>query len=184
MLPLVSRNLWDWIEENEQTFEPPVGNKVIWEDSQYTAMVVRGPNARRDFHIDPFDEIFYQLRGAIVVEHLDASKKRVHTVVDEGAMFLVPALVPHSPHRPSESWGLVIEIKRQPHQKESLVWLCERCDAKLHEVEMYVANIETELREAIQAFDRNAELRTCRSCGFTQPDKVAPIAPPSAQSGK
>ena len=71
MLPLVSKNLWQWIEENRAAFEPPVGNKVVWEDSQYTAMVVRGPNARRDFHIDPSDEIFYQLKGDIVVEHLD-----------------------------------------------------------------------------------------------------------------
>ena len=63
---LVAFNLWRWIEENGPSFEPPVGNKVIWEDSQYTAMVVKGPNARRDFHIDPSDEIFFQLRGDIV----------------------------------------------------------------------------------------------------------------------
>lgn len=182
MLPLLSRNLWEWIEENRQSFQPPVGNKVIWEDSQYTAMVVRGPNARRDFHIDPFDEIFYQLRGDIVVEYLDAEKKRAEAVVGEGDLFLVPAMVPHSPHRPADSWGLVIEIKRKSDQTESLVWLCERCDAPLHEVTMYVANIETELRDAIQTFDRSAELRTCKACGFVQPEVVQPIAPPAARS--
>ena len=47
MRALVAFNLWGWIEENRATFEPPVGNKVIWEDSQFIAMVVRGPNARR-----------------------------------------------------------------------------------------------------------------------------------------
>src|SRR5262249_6915421 len=61
--PLVSRQLWDWIDEHRHAFEPPVGNKVIWEDSQFTAMVIHGPNARRDFHVDPSDEIFYMLRG-------------------------------------------------------------------------------------------------------------------------
>jgi hypothetical protein len=36
---------------------------LIWEDSQFTAMIIRGPNARRDFHVDPSDEIFYMLRA-------------------------------------------------------------------------------------------------------------------------
>ena len=80
MLPLVSQNLWQWIEDNRESFEPPVGNKVVWEDSQYTAMVIRGPNARRDFHVDPSDEIFYQLKGDIVVEHLDRDARRAISI--------------------------------------------------------------------------------------------------------
>jgi len=178
VLPLVSRNLWQWIEENRASFEPPVGNKVVWEDSQYTAMVVRGPNARRDFHIDPSDEIFYQLKGDIVVEHLDKGGKRESTVVGEGEIFLLPAMVPHSPHRPADSWGLVVEIKRRPDQTESLLWMCDRCNAKLHAVTMYVADIEKELKAAIEAFDASEELRTCRECGYVQPAKATRIAPP------
>ena len=71
MRPLISADLWRWIEENRASFEPPVGNKVIWEDSQFTAMVIRGPNRRRDFHDDPSDEIFYMLRGAMTLEYID-----------------------------------------------------------------------------------------------------------------
>jgi 3-hydroxyanthranilate 3,4-dioxygenase len=178
MLPLVSKDLWQWIEENRDSFEPPVGNKVVWEDSQYTAMVVRGPNARRDFHIDPSDEIFFQLKGDIVVEHLDPQAKRQRTLLGEGEIFLLPAMVPHSPHRPAGSWGLVIEIKRRPDQTESLLWLCERCDAQLHQVTMHVADIERELKTAIESFDASDDLRTCRSCGYIQPAKAAPIDPP------
>ena len=181
MLPLVSRDLWQWIEENRDAFEPPVGNKVVWEDSQYTAMVVRGPNARRDFHIDPSDEIFFQLKGDIVVEHLDGERRRQSSIVREGEIFLLPALVPHSPHRPADSWGLVIEIKRRPEQTESLLWLCERCDAPLHQVTMHVADIETELKAAIQQFDASQTLRTCGSCGFVQPAAAAPIEAPRRQ---
>jgi 3-hydroxyanthranilate 3,4-dioxygenase len=178
MLPLVPKDLWQWIGENREAFEPPVGNKVVWEDSQYTAMVVRGPNARRDFHIDPSDEILYQLKGDIVVEHLDLEGKRQRAVVGEGEIFLLPGMVPHSPHRPADSWGLVIEIKRRPDQTESLRWLCERCDATLHEVTMHVADIEKQLKTAIERFDGSLDLRTCRSCGFVQPAAVAPIEAP------
>jgi 3-hydroxyanthranilate 3,4-dioxygenase len=176
MKPLLAFGLWDWVERHRRDFEPPVGNKVIWEDSQFTAMVVRGPNARRDFHIDPSDEIFYMLRGDMTLEvHVDG-KRRKH-LLREGEMLLVPALTPHSPHRPADTWGLVIEIKRTPQQTESLVWFCDRCDAELHAVTMYVADIETELKAAIEHFDASVELRTCRRCGRVQPEKAPDPSP-------
>jgi 3-hydroxyanthranilate 3,4-dioxygenase len=81
--------------------------------------------------------------------------------------------VPHSPHRPDGTWGLVIEIKRHPEQTESLLWLCDRCDSQLHQVTMHVANIETELKAAIQGFDASQDLRTCTSCGYVQPPAAA-----------
>ena len=181
MRPLLPRDIWEWIDENRASFQPPVGNKVVWEDSQFTAMIIHGPNARRDFHVDPSDEIFYQLKGDMVVELLDANERRQSTVIREGEIFLLPALVPHFPHRPDDTWGLVVEIKRQPHQQESLLWLCERCDARVHEVTLHVANIETELTAAINAFDQSVELRTCRGCGYVQPDLVAPTPAPSRE---
>jgi 3-hydroxyanthranilate 3,4-dioxygenase len=173
--PLVAFGLWDWIGQHRAAFEPPVGNKVIWEDSQFTAMVVRGPNARRDFHVDPSDELFYMLRGSMVLEYVDGGRRH-ERVIREGEMLLVPALTPHSPHRPADTWGLVVEIRREPAQTESLLWFCARCDARLHEVTMHVADIETELRAAIERFDRSVELRTCRACGHVQPDR-APTPP-------
>jgi 3-hydroxyanthranilate 3,4-dioxygenase len=177
MKPLLSFGLWRWIEDNRAAFEPPVGNKVIWEDSQFTAMVIRGPNARRDFHVDPSDEIFYMLKGDMILEYLEHGRRQ-HRPIREGEMFLVPALTPHSPHRPADTWGLVIEIKRAPAQTESLVWFCDHCDAKLHEVTMHVADIEQELKAAIERFDTSVELRTCPRCGYVQPDRApAPSAP-------
>ena len=173
MKPLMSFDLWKWIGDNRQAFEPPVGNKVIWEDSQFTAMIIRGPNARRDFHIDPSDEIFYMLRGDMVLEYIVDDRRR-EQVIREGEMMLVPALTPHSPHRPADTWGLVVEVRRSPEQTESLVWYCERCDAPIHEVTMHVADIEGELKAAIDGFDGSVALRTCRACGYVQPDR-APV---------
>ena len=169
----MSFDLWKWIGENREAFEPPVGNKVIWEDSQFTAMIIRGPNARRDFHVDPSDEIFYMLRGDMVLEYI-ADGRRRDQIIREGQMMLLPALTPHSPHRPADTWGLVVEVKRTSEQTESLIWYCERCDAQLHEVTMHVADIERELKSAIEGFDGSVERRTCRACGHVQPEK-APV---------
>jgi 3-hydroxyanthranilate 3,4-dioxygenase len=170
MRPLIAFDLWEWVEKNRLAFEPPVGNKVIWEDSQFTAMIIRGPNARRDFHVDPSDEIFYMLKGDMVVEYIEAGRRR-RQVLREGGLLLVPAFTPHSPHRPPDTWGLVVEVKRKPEQVESLLWFCDRCDAQLHEFTMHVADIERELKAAIEAFDSALELRTCRACGLVQPDR-------------
>jgi 3-hydroxyanthranilate 3,4-dioxygenase len=178
MRPLISAGLWQWIEENRTSFAPPVGNKVIWEDSQFTAMVIRGPNRRRDFHDDPSDEIFYMLRGEMTLEYIDERGRRQDAVIREGELFLVPAHVPHSPHRPADTWGLVIEIKRGAEDEESLLWYCERCNAELHRVTMSAMDIERDLRAAIEAFDRSAELRTCRGCGHVQPEHAPLPLPP------
>jgi len=170
MKPLLAFGLWDWVERHRRDFEPPVGNKVIWEDSQFTAMIVRGPNARRDFHVDPSDEIFYMLHGDMVLEYMEDGRRRRQTI-REGELLLVPALTPHSPHRPADTWGLVVEIKRRPDQTESLRWFCDRCDALLHEVTLHVADIERDLTTAIARFDASLELRTCRACGHVQPER-------------
>src|SRR5262245_37584596 len=177
MQPLLAFNLWGWVEKNRHAFEPPVGNKVIWDDSQFTAMIIRGPNARRDFHVDPSDEIFYMLRGDMALELMREGKRETQ-VIRDGELLLVPGFVPHSPHRPPDTWGLVVEVKRAPDQTESLLWFCDRCDARLHEVTMHVADIETELTLAIQRFDADVELRTCRRCGHVQPEKPpVPVSP-------
>jgi hypothetical protein len=43
---------------------------------------------------------------------------------------------------------------------------------------MHVADIEKELKTAIERFDASVELRTCRGCGHVQPDRApTPVAP-------
>lgn len=177
MQPLVSRDLWEWIEENRDNFEPPVGNKVIWEDSQFTAMVIRGPNRRRDFHDDPSDEIFHMLKGAMTLEYIDPQGHRQNVLIPEGGIMLVPAHTPHAPHRPADTWGLVVEIKRGAKDVESLIWYCDNCNAELHRVTVAALDIEAGLRAAILGFDHDEELRTCKQCGHVQPEQ-APLPEP------
>jgi 3-hydroxyanthranilate 3,4-dioxygenase len=63
-------------------------------------------------------------------------------------------------------------VKRRPDQTESLLWFCDHCDAPLHAVTMHVADIETELRTAIEDFDRSPERRICRRCRHVQPEQA------------
>src|SRR5262245_30409422 len=86
-----------WIDENQQLFRPPVANKEVFPESEFIYQIVRGPNARNDFHIDPGDEIFCQLRGDIVVQYIDPAGKRQEARVREGEVMLCRAGTPHCP---------------------------------------------------------------------------------------
>ena len=64
-------NLKQWIEENRGHWGQ---RRVIWQDSDFIAFVTRGPNRRKDYHINPGDEIFYQLEGELNLHYLDHEK--------------------------------------------------------------------------------------------------------------
>ena len=89
-------HLMQWIEANAQAFLPPVANKEVFPESEFIFQIIRGPNARNDFHIDPGDEIFYQLAGDITVQIMDNGKRR-DVAVREGEVFLCRAGTPHCP---------------------------------------------------------------------------------------
>ena len=60
-------NFRQWIDANRALLQPPVGNKRVFADGDFVIMVVGGPNARRDYHVDPGQEFFYQLEGDIAL---------------------------------------------------------------------------------------------------------------------
>ena len=49
-------NLHGWIEQNRHLLKPPVGNKLLFQDSAFIVMAVGGPNSRKDYHVDPGEE--------------------------------------------------------------------------------------------------------------------------------
>ncbi|GIN95449.1 3-hydroxyanthranilate 3,4-dioxygenase [Siminovitchia terrae] len=165
-------SLKGWIEENKDQLKPPVNNKALWQDSDFIYMMVGGPNKRRDFHVSPAEEFFYQVEGDCYVEIINDEGKREVVTVKEGEVFLLPANVPHSPHRVADTYGLVIEKKRGPGQLEDMVWFCDKCDHELHRITMQLANIETQLKAGIEEFNSSEDLRMCDNCGHAMPEEV------------
>lgn len=168
-----SQNILKIIEENKDLLKPPVNNKVLWEDSEFLIMLIGGPNARRDFHVDPSDELFYQIKGSCYVECINEEGKREVVEVKEGEMFVLPANVPHSPHRVADTYGIVVERKRKEGELEDLVWFCSECDHELHRITVQITDIGKQISEGIAKFNNSVELRTCDNCGFVMPEKVS-----------
>ena len=75
-----------WIDEHRALLQPPVGNAQIWSDTDFIVTIVGGPNARTDYHDDPFAEFFYQLRGDIVLRIMDEGRPR-QIPIREGDIF-------------------------------------------------------------------------------------------------
>ena len=118
-------NLDDWILENGASLKPPIGNKQFFKDrwENLLVMIVGGPNYRPDYHDDPGEELFIQLRGDVTLKLIDpVTRERSEVIVREGEMHLLPAHVRHSPQRPEGCIGLVIERYRQPGEIDALEW--------------------------------------------------------------
>jgi 3-hydroxyanthranilate 3,4-dioxygenase len=159
-------NLTNWIADNRHLLKPPVGNKNLYVDSgDYIVMIVAGPNARKDYHYNETEELFYQLEGEITVYIQDAGEKKAMKL-SAGDMFLLPAKVPHSPSRSANSIGLVIEKKRNHlGLKDGLIWYCDNCNHKLHEVYFELNNIENDFQKHFKDFFSSKDLRMCYTCG-------------------
>jgi len=158
-------NLQQWIAENRDLLKPPISNKNLYKESgDYIVMIVGGPNARKDYHYNETEELFYQIEGEIEVGVQIDGKAEV-VKIKEGEMFLLPARIPHSPSRPAGSVGLVIERKRSEKMNDGLLWFCESCNTNLKEYYFHLDNIEKDFIPRFKEFYSSETMRTCPSCG-------------------
>ena len=164
-----------WIDAHQHLLKPPVGNKRVFDDAEMTVMVVGGPNQRTDFHDDPVEEFFYQLRGNMVLKIMDNG--RLYDVpIREGDVFMLPSHVRHSPQRPEPgSVGLVVEPKRYPGDDvDGFEWFCFECNALVHRAEAKVHDLVRDLPLIYQKFYENEAARKCPNCGAVHPGKTPP----------
>jgi 3-hydroxyanthranilate 3,4-dioxygenase len=165
LLPPIDLNRW--IDEHRHLLKPPVGNKCIV-DGDFIVMIVGGPNARTDYHHDEGPEFFYQLEGEMVLKVQDDGAAR-DIPIRAGELFYLPPRVPHSPQRMAGSIGLVIERRRLAHEKDGLLWFCERCNHKLYEEYFVLDSIERDFPPVFDRFYGSVQARTCDACGHLNP---------------
>lgn len=177
-LPLLASlplNFPQWLKDHEHLLKPPVGNQQIWKDADFIVTIVGGPNKRTDFHDDPFEEYFYQLKGNAslnIMETINGRNVQRSIALTEGTMFLLPPHVRHSPQRPEAgSLCLVIERTRPTGSLDAFEWYCSNCHGLVYRVQVQLQSIVTDLPPLFEAFYSNETKRTCPSCGTVHPGK-------------
>ena len=169
MLPPI--NFPQWIAEHQHLLKPPVGNQQIWSDTDFIVTVVGGPNQRTDFHDDPYEEFFYQFKGNAWLKIIEDGKPgRIE--LKEGALFLLPPHIRHSPQRPEAgSLCMVIERTRPQGVVDGFEWYCPNCDARVHRVEVHLKSLVRDLPPLFEAFYADLDARKCGQCGTLHPGK-------------
>lgn len=158
-------NFKKWIDDNRHLLKPPVGNQQVYKGNEdFIVMVVGGPNARKDYHYEEGEEFFFQVEGDIVLKIIeDGVQKDIE--IKEGEIFLLPPRIPHSPQRPANTIGLVMERYRRGGEKDGFLWFCENCGNKLHEEYVELKDIVSQLPPIMNGFWSDDEKRTCKKCG-------------------
>lgn len=165
-------NLPKWLEENSHLLQPPVNNYCVYND-HCTVMIVGGPNARTDYHINETPEWFYQYKGAMMLKVVDDGVFR-DIIIREGDMFLLPPNTPHNPVRFADTVGIVLEQKRPPTSVDRMRWYCQNCSAIVHEASFHCTNLGTQIKQGVEDFKESTEARTCKQCGTLADWKPAP----------
>jgi 3-hydroxyanthranilate 3,4-dioxygenase len=164
-----------WLAEHGPTLRPPVGNREVFPGGKdFVVMAVGGPNQRTDFHVDPYEEVFYQVKGNMhVIVQTGDGPARID--IGEGEMWVLPRNMPHSPQRPEPgSLGLVFERVREAGTTERFRWYCNACNAVVHDVELPVRDIVADLPPVFEAFYGSEQARTCPGCGQIHPGRGRP----------
>jgi len=174
MSGLAAFNLMQWIEDHRDILKPPVGNAQIWQDTDFMVTIVAGPNERTDYHDDPLEEFFYQLKGNMFLRIIEDGRVK-DVPIREGDILLLPPHVRHSPQRPEpDSYGLVVERVRPEGAHDGFEWFCDRCGSLIHRREVQLQSIVDDLPPVFRDYYADENLGKCGHCGWVDPGRRPP----------
>lgn len=173
MAQLTSFNLMQWVKDHRALLKPPMLNRPIWHDTDFVVMILAGPIVRNDYHVDRYEELFYQLEGDMTLKVVEEGR-HAEVPIPEGNIFLLPPNVPHSPQRPQPgSIGLVVERRRPADVLDGFEWYCKRCATRLHRCELHVSDFPTHRDRLFDVYYETVAAGTCPNCGAPNPKRPA-----------
>lgn len=156
-------NINKWIKENGHLLQPPVNNFCLHRGG-FTVMIVGGPNERTDYHINQTPEYFHQIKGSMCLKVVDNGEFK-DIIIEEGDSFLLPGNTPHNPVRFANTVGLVVEQDRPQGVNDKVRWYCSKCRDVVYEIEFYLTDLGTQIKQGIEKFDSDEQNKICKKCG-------------------
>ena len=90
--------------------------------------------------------------------------RAVDVPIRAGEVLLIPPQLPHSPQRPANTVGLVIERLRRAGELDGFQWYCESCGELLYEEFFPLTDIEKQFPPVFERFFASEAHRTCAHC--------------------
>lgn len=144
--------------------------RVLWQQNESLAFVARGRDYRSEFHINPSDELMYQIAGTMRLHYRTPDGKEEVAVLDAGSVIFTPAGTPHSPRFPGDAYALIVERRRRPGEVDRFQWYCAACDALIHEERFVVEDYRADpVSRAYRNFYDSERARTCARCREVMP---------------
>ena len=139
--------------------------EVLWQEPESLAFVARGRDYRSEFHVNPSDELMYQISGTMRLHYRTPEQTEQVAVLGEGALIYTPAGTPHSPRFPGDAYALIVERQRRPGEVDTFQWFCPACDHLLHEERFVVEDYRADpVSRAYRNFYGSEAARTCARC--------------------
>lgn len=157
-------NLMQWIAENPDKLKPPLGAKTIFREEDFMVTVVGGPNARTDYHVNPTEEFFFQLKGTVTIR-IQHEGKPHDIALSEGSIYLLPSDVPHAPMRGPDTVGIIVERIRKENHLDTHRWYCENCNEVLFERTAKIELLERDMPPIFEAYYGDPANQVCKTCG-------------------
>lgn len=150
---------------------------VLWQHPEQLAFVARGREYRSEFHINPSDEVMYQIKGEMRLHYRTRDGGEEVAVIPEGSAIYTPSGIAHSPRFAPDAFALILERQRKPGEIDLFHWYCPACDEFLHGEQFVVGNYaEDPVAKAYARFYGSEANRTCKHCGHVMPNAMAPQA--------
>lgn len=165
-----SFNLMQWIADNPHKLKPPIGGNTLFRLDDFMITVVGGPNARTDYHVNPTEEFFFQLKGTVTIRVQHEGKPH-DVLLPEGHIYLLGANIPHAPMRGPNTVGIIVERIRKIGMKDTHRWYCERCNDVLFEKEAQIEVLERDMPLVFEAYYGNPDNQHCKKCGHHNPGR-------------
>ena len=144
--------------------------RILWQTPDTIAFVARGRVGRREFHVDPSDEVMYMVKGDMALHYRTPEGEEKVLTVREGEIMHCPAGTPHSPRFAPDAFVLVMERPRRPDEHDRFLWYCAGCGEPLHEAVRHVADYRDDpVSRVYEEFYGRESARTCRWCGQVAP---------------
>ena len=166
----IALDLMQWIAENPDKLKPPIGAKTIFRGDDFMVTVVGGPNARTDYHVNPTEEFFFQLKGTMCLR-IQHEGKPHDIVVPEGHIYLLAPNVPHAPQRPENTVGLILERIRKGDMLDTHRWYCENCNDVLFSRTAKIDVLERDMPPIFEAYYGDPDNQVCKACGHHNPGR-------------